>query len=287
MHMFFHRFPIVVLLLATGAATAQTTDTRHVKDSASAEKTHLILGASYNSGLNYYGRVDSLHSKAFYPFVGIAIKNGLYVNASFVFLHNSLQSQYAATLLEGGYNFKNHKGNWAGNLSVTRFFYQQDIDLVQSAIREMASASLSNLNKVLDITIGANVKWSDRADIGGQAGLDHIFRFPDLFGGDVLVLNPSANVYAGTQNFTRTYLEQKSLLFLPVDQQQVTTTTQQFNVLAYEFSLPMVYGYKKMNLILTPAYVIPQNLIVVPGQPQLSENGANLFYVTVSAKFTL
>lgn len=280
--MFFHRFPVVVLLLAAAAAaSAQTTDSLHIKDSVTAEKTHLIIGASYNSGLNYYGRVDSLHSKAFYPFVGIAIKNGLYVNASFVFLHNSLQSQYAATSLEGGYNFKDHKGNWAGNLSVTRFFYRQDIDLVQSAIREMASASLSNMNKVLDITIGASVKWSDRADLGGQIGVDHIFRFPDLFGNDVLVVDPSANVYAGSQNFTRTYYEQKNLLFLPVDQQQVIMTTQQFNILAYEFSLPMVYGYKKMNLIVTPAYVIPQNLIVVPGQPQLSGNGANLLYVTL------
>jgi len=275
--MFFHRFRVIVLLLAASAtASAQTSDS-----------THFIIGASYNSGLNYYGRVDSLHSKAYYPFVGIAIKNGLYVNASFVFVHNSLQSQYAATLLEGGYNFKSHKGNWAGNLSATRFFYQQDIDLVQSAIREMASVSLSNLNKVLNITIGANIKWSDKADIGAQAGVDHIFRFPAIFGKGILVLDPSANVFAGTQNFTRSYYEQKNLLFLPVDQQQVTTTTEQFNVLAYEVSLPIVYGYKKMNLIFTPAYVMPQNLIVVPGQPQLSENGANLLYVTVSAKFTL
>lgn len=287
--MHIHRLLSIVLITAAAQGTfAQTKDSPTIKDSASAqEKTHFIIGATYNSGLNYYGRVDSLHSKAFYPFIGLAVKNGLYINANFVFIQNSLQSQYAATLLEGGYNFKDHKGNWAGNISATRFFYQQDIDLVQSAVKEAASASITRLNKIIDLTLGANVKWSDKADIGVQAGLDHIFRFPRIFGNDVIVLDPTATVYAGTQNFTQTYYEKRNFLIFPVADQQVTSNSRQFNILAYEVSFPVVYGYKKFNFILSPAYTLPQHLLVVPDQPSLSENGANLFYVTASIKFTL
>ncbi len=264
-------------------ASAQT-----AKDTTSStESTHLVLGASYNSGINYFGRVDSLHSKAYYPFVGVALKDGLYANATFVFIQNSLQSQYAATLLEGGYNFKGHNGHWAGNLSVSRFFYQQDVNLVQSAVREMAAASITNLNKILNITLGGNVKWSDKADVGAQAGVDHIIRIPDIFGNDVLVIDPSAYAYAGTQNFTQTYYQKRNFLIFPMADQQVTSTSQQFNIMAYELSVPVVYGYKKLNLILSPAYVMPQHLIVVPGRPDLSENGANLFYFTASIKITL
>jgi hypothetical protein len=72
-----------------------------------------------------------------------------------------------------------------------------------------------------------------------------------------------------------------------VDEQPVITSTRQFNILAYEFSIPLVYGYKKLNLVVTPAYVVPQHLIVVPDQPSLSEYGANLLYVTATVKITL
>jgi hypothetical protein len=268
---------LVILLFLTHCAVAQKSDS-----------TQFSVGVTYNTGINYYGRVDSLHSKAFYPFVGVALKNGLYCNANFVFIQNSIQSQYAATLLEVGYNFKGQNGHWAGNISVSKFLYRPDVDLVQSAVKESASASITRLNKIIDVTLATNVKWSNQADFGAQAGLDHIFRIPHIFGEqDVIVLDPSFNAFAGTQNFTETYYQQKNFLIFPVDQQQITTSSRKFNILAYEFSIPLVYGYKQLNIILTPAYVMPQHLLVVPGQPSLSENGANLFYLTATAKITL
>jgi len=273
------RFISLIFCLACSyAALAQ--------DSTTA-KTHLAVSATYNSGLNYYGRVDSLHSKGYYPSVGLTLKNGLYATTTFVFVQNSLIDQYAATLVEGGYNFNNRKNTWAGSLSASRYFYKSDVSLVQSAVKEVVSASLTHLNKVINITVGGNVKWSGNTDVGLQAGLDHIIRIPTIFGKDVLVLDPSANVFAGTQNFTKTWYEKKSFLLFPVAEEQVTANSRQFNVLSYELSLPIVYGYKKLNLIFTPAYVLPQHLLTVPGQPALSERGANLFYITATAKLTL
>jgi hypothetical protein len=251
------------------------------------ERIHFVVSATYNSGLNYYGRVDSLHSKGFYPGFGLTLKNGLYATATFVFIQNNLVNQYAATLVEGGYNFNNKKNTWAGNLSASRYFYQADVSLVQSAVKELLSGSITHLNKAVNITLAANVKWSGYADIGVQAGLDHIIKFQHIFGQDVIVLDPAANVFAGTQNFTKTYYQEKNFLLFPVAEEQVTTNSRSFNLLSYELSLPIVYGYKKLNLIFTPAYVLPQHLLTVPGQPALSERGANLFYFTATAKLTL
>ncbi|TDW97435.1 hypothetical protein [Dinghuibacter silviterrae] len=264
---------LLFLILLSQATFAQSKDTTHK------EKTHVIAGVTYNSGLNYYGRVDSLHTKGVLPFVGIDFRNGLYMHSTFVFIQNSVQSEYAATLLEAGYNFTGHSGHWAGNLSASQFFYRPGTDLVQSVIHEMATASLTNLNKIVDITVGINAKWSSQVDPGAQAGLDHIIRFQKVFGKGILVLDPSAYVYAGTQHFTQTYYEQKNFLFIPVSDQQITTQSSQFNVLAYEFSLPVVFRYQKFYLILSPAYVLPQNLLGEPGQ--------NLFYLTATVKFAL
>jgi hypothetical protein len=279
----------VLFLLNVQPSAAQVKDTVPVKDADSAkEKAHFIIGATYNSGMNYYGRADSLKSKGIYPFIGFSLKNGLYLNATFVFIRNNLGSQYAASLVEGGYNFKNQQNNWAGSISASRYFYRDNTDLVQSAVKEVLAASITNLNKVINITIGANAKFSDRTDIGAQAGMDHTIRFPHILSGsDVIVVDPSAYLYAGTQNFTRTYYQQKNLLIFPVAQEQVTAKSSEFNILAYEFSMPIVYGYKKLNLILSPAYVLPQHILSVPGHPELSESGSNLFYVTATVKFTL
>ena len=265
---------ILAILLST-VAIAQT-------DSSS----HFIVAATYNSALNYYGRVDSLHSRGFYPSLGLSLKNGLYATSTFVFIQNSMVNEYAAALIEGGYNFSNKKNTWAGSISASKYFYKADVSLVQSAVKELVSGSLTNLNKIVNITIGANVKFSGYTDIGVQAGLDHIIRFPNVMGG-VIVLDPGINAFGGTQNFTKTEYQQKNVLLFPVAEEQVTTSTRKFNLLSYELNMPVVYAYKQLNLILTPAYVLPRNLITVTGQPALSERGANLFYITATAKLTL
>lgn len=241
--------------------------------------THFVLGVTGNSALNYYGRADSLKNKGIAPFVGVNFSNGLYVNANFVFIHNNLQSQYAATLVEGGYNFHNKKNSWAGSLSTTRYFYQANTDLIQSAIKQSITATITQLNDIVNVTIGGDVKFSSQADPGAQAGLDHIIRWTKVFGKGVIVLDPSVYVYAGTQHFTQSYLQQQHFLLLPAGEKVVTKDSRQFSILSYEGSLPMILAYKKFSLIFSPAYVLPQHV--------LTGDAKALFYTTASVKFTL
>lgn len=261
-----YRYIFILLLCAQTAFSQDTT-------------THLIVGVTGNSAMNYYGRVDSLKTKGVYPFVGVSFKNGVYVNANFVFIHNSLQSEYAATLVEGGYNFQNKKNSWSGNLSTTRYFYRGNTDLIQSAIRQSVTASITQLNKIVNITIGGDIKFSSQADPGAQAGLDHIIKFTRVFGKAVIVLDPSVYVYAGTQHFTQTYLQQQHFLLFPAGEEVVTKDSREFSILAYEASLPMILAYKKFNLLLSPAYVLPQHV--------LTGDAPALFYITATVKFTL
>jgi hypothetical protein len=155
---------------------------------------------------------------------------------------------------------------------------------VQSAIKGSAGINLSRSTKIINLNAGLDAKYSDKIDIGASAGLDHIFRI-DSVGKGVIVINPSAYLYAGTQNFTNTYYQEKKLLFLPAGEEAVTTNSQRFSILSYELSCPVIYGLGKMNLVLTPAYVIPQNLVTVPNRPDLSERGSSMFYLTATLKF--
>lgn len=268
-------------ILMYNVGLAQTTDS-----TANQDKNEFFTGITYNSALNYYGRVDSLKSSGIYPYLGVIFKNGFFLNSTFVFTHNNINSEYAATLLGAGYNFKNQQGNWAGTISGAAFLYKDNSNLAQSAVKGTGNLSITNSNKILNITLGADAKFSNQVDFGAQASLDHIFRFENIFGKGILVFDPTAAVNAGSQNFTRTYYEEKKFLLLPVGQEEITKESKRFDLLSYEFSFPVIYGIGKFNLLFTPAYVIPQNVITVPNHPELSERAENLFYFTGGIKFT-
>lgn len=270
------KYAVVVLGLTISIITnAQS-------DSAKAN-VQFKLGAYYNTNLNYYGRTDSLKSSGFFPMAEVWINNHFYINAAPVFVNNSVASfQYAGTVTTAGYLFNDQK-KWAGNFYFVKPVYKENSQLVQSALKAQAAGSITLQNKLINITGGGDVKWSDKTDFGATAGLDHIFRFP-LDNKMILVLDPSAYVNAGTQQFTNTYYKKSSFLLFPGVEQQVSENVKKFNILSYEFSMPVILGVGKFQALLIPAYVIPQNLINVPGRPDLSERGKNLFYATIGAK---
>jgi hypothetical protein len=58
-------------------------------------------------------------------------------------------------------------------------------------------------------------------------------------------------------------------------------------VLSLEASMPFIYSKNKIMVIVTPAYVLPQNLVKVDNRPDLTEIGENMFYTTIAIKYTL
>lgn len=267
-------FPLALICLLV---QAQQTDSVSPK-----KKITFTTGVGYNSNLNYYGRTDSIKSQAVYPFAGITLSNGLYLFTNIIFINNALTTTYAATTLEAGYKFKNKKENWKGNIFASRFFYTADVNLVQSVVKEQAGINLANINKVLSVHGGADAKFSNQTDFGVYAGIDHAIRIDSVGKRGVLVITPSVYSYFGTQRFSKTWLQEKHLLFIPVGSQAVTQNSSSFTVMSYELSCPVIYGYGKMNIILTPAYVMPQNVINSNGS---SQKRLHLFYTTAAIRF--
>ena len=86
------------------------------------------------------------------------------------------------------------------------------------------------------------------------------------------------------KNFSKTYKRKIGGIF--PSEQQVTETYQQFNLLSFEASMPIIYSKNKFQVIATPAYVFPKNLVKIAGRPDLSEIGQNMFYTTLALKYT-
>jgi hypothetical protein len=193
--------------------------------------------------------------------------------------------KYAGTLATAGYRFSQDR-KFNGQVYFARPFYKKSSQLVQAALKGQLAGTFTRLTKIINLTIGADIKWSDYMDYGMSAGLDHIFRF-ELPGQSVLVIDPSAYLYAGTQQFTRSYYKQSNFILLPGTEQLLTENVSSFNILSYEASVPVIYGKAKWQLLFIPAYVAPQNLVTVAGRPDLSERGKKVFYATMGAKFVL
>ena len=264
------------------ASSAQTSNT---KGDSTGSKAQFKLSVNYNSNLNYYGRTDSLKSTGVFPLAELWFTPKFYINAAPIFVNNKVQSfDYAGTVATIGY--QNVTDKWISSLYLLKPFYKKSSGLVQSALKAQAGASFSSLNKVLNINFGGDIKLSDKVDFGLSAGLDHLIRIENR-DNSVLVIDPSFYAYAGTQNFSNSYIKKSagSLLF-PSSGSRVTENVTRFNVLAYEASVPLIYANGKWMVLFTPSYVIPQNLVTVEGRPDLSERGEKLFYATVGLKYS-
>jgi hypothetical protein len=274
---------IVSMIPLMGLAQVATTDS--VKTDSVPKKNVFSGSINYQSALHYFGRVDSMKSSGVFPILGYDFKNGIYAQGTAVFVQNALAPlTYTGVSVEAGYKFPEKK-HFEGNLFASKFFYQDQSLLVQSALQAQAGVNLTYKNKYVNVNGGADLKFSDRTDIGATAGVDHLFvKKINKWKKSAIAAMPSATLYAGTQNFSNTYIQKENVLGIPVTQQR-TEQVQQFTILAYEFSAPVVLVVGKLNAYVIPAFVIPQNLIVIKDRPDLSERGENLFYVTVGMGF--
>jgi hypothetical protein len=275
-----NKIKVFLLVLVLGAFS-------HVSfaqnDTSIKRKNVFIASMNYQSRLHYFGRTDSLKSMGMYPTIGFETKAGFYGSGSPIFVSNALQSPYyAGTILEAGYKFPETR-NFSGNVFYNHFLYEKSSEIVQSALKAQTGANFTYNNKVVNVTAGSDLKFSDKTDIGVTLSLDKLMIHLAPDSSWALAFNPTAALYSGTQNFTQTYYKKNNIAGLPIGGQQlVTEEVQSFNVLAYELSLPVVFVKGKFNASITPAFVSPQNLVTVPNKPDQSEYGKNMFYVSAS-----
>ena len=270
-----------VSLIVIGLLLCFISYSQNVEDSA---KNELSASINYQSTLHFFGRVDSLKSAGLFPMIGLKSKMGLYLNSTFIFVQNASTSMsYTGAIFEGGYRFPYSK-NFSGNIYYDHFLYQDKSVLVQSALKGQAGINTVYNNKVVNVNVGGDVKFSNsQTDFGLTAGLDKLILFKDVIQGAVIAINPSAYIYSGTHNYFQNVKNNKgqSLGSLLLGSNNTSSTLQQakhFEILAYEISMPVVLVKGKFNAYISPAYVMPQNLVTVSGRSDLSERGSNLFY---------
>ncbi len=269
-----------ITLIVLGLFVFHSSHSQNIEDSATNE---FSAGINYQSALHFFGRVDSLKSSGFFPTVGFKSKTGLYLNSSFIFIQNSATPlSYTGTILEAGYRFPYSK-NFSGNIYYNYFLYQDKSLLEQAALKGQAGVNTTYNNKVVNVNAGGDVKFSEgQTDFGLTIGIDKLFVFQNVFPNAVLAFNPSVTAYSGTHNYFQNVKKNngQGLGNILNPNNSSLKEAKQFEILSYEISAPVIIVKGKFNAYISPAYVMPQNLVKVPGRTDLSERGENLFYIS-------
>ena len=251
-----------------------------------AKTTATFLGGLvFAPRLHYYGRTDSLKSNALLPTFTVQFDSvGLYGSGTAVFLSNKIQSfEYAGTIVEAGYRFGKQKG-LTGNIYGNKFFYNTT-QLPQSAFQEQVGFNFNYLMKPFNISATGSSAFSKvRTDFFASTGLNK--SFTKKLNKAVFLITPTYVLNAGSQNFTSVRTRAGLLGGVTGMNQQTTENNRRFKILSHEFSLPLIYARKHIYFILTPSFVVPENIITIPNKPELSEYANNLFYANATILFS-
>jgi hypothetical protein len=268
---------ILVLIIFSSKLIAQTTTTNN--DSTKKTVVTFLAGPIFAPVLHYYGRTDSLKSSALLPTIYIQFDSiGLYVSATSVFISDATQTlSYAGTITEAGYKFGQKVKGFGGNVYGNKFFYNTT-QLPQSALQEQAGTNLYYLDKYINFTGSASLAFSNNTDVFVSAGINHTFK--KVKGKNTYLAMPTFVANAGTQNFINASYSTGGLPLIPP--QEVLQNNSRFALLDYELSIPLVLARKHIFAIITPSYIMPENIVSVPNHPELSENASDLFYINLA-----
>jgi hypothetical protein len=150
------------------------------------------------------------------------------------------------------------------DLNYSHSFYPKYSPMLQAGNTDNVSAGFThadwvNVELVGDYAFG---KTADAFVTGGISKSINLFSFGKK---DVVTINPSADVVAGTQHFYQTYVTQQRLKDImlgnilgpitgtpPESSTTETVSSTSFNVLSYNFKLPLAYN--RSHYVLEAAY---------------------------------
>ena len=279
-------FFIPVILFSTICFGQADSTVAPVTDSIIPKSTFTI-GAVYANNASYYGQKAQEKT----PYAALAatyrFKSGLYLSGlTYKLLNDKKNSSVSASNLGAGVNFKLAK-KITTDISYSHSFYPAYSPLLQAGNADNASLSLTyesslNINLAGDYAFG---KTNDEFVTGGISKSINLFSIGKK---DIVTINPSADVVAGTQHFYQTYITEQKLrdsvlgiILSPVlgNPPQGTTSNTvsktSFDLLSYNFKLPLAYN--RSHYVLEAAYQVS----VLSKQAQSNPGKTNSF-VTLS-----
>jgi len=255
--------------------------------------SNLTIAINYISDAVFMGRKDSISAPYLYPSILYHHKSGLYVKGSLSYLTKSNENRIDLYLLTTGFDFNFEK--FYGDISATKYFFNDNSYTVISKVDADITASFLYDFKIINISLAASSYFSKNSnfDFFLSSEISHDFITSDKS----FQISPTAGIYFGSQNFYEEYYSNNrfgsrsghgygSDNNIEITTEVVIQESENFDIMAIEFSLPMWYTDKSFTFLFLPALVIPQNeATITVDETIFKENLKETFYWMIGVNY--
>ncbi len=237
-------------------------------DTATERKRSVSVGINYGSDVQFFGRTGPIT----YPFISA---DAIYNTKQGFFIYTSglkvlgYEPFFDEIDLGAGYLYKLSK-KFSGTASYTRFFFNKD------AAQIIKSASSNDVNwkniydwKIAQSSVTMDYLFGKESDFFVTLNTSKYYesKFSIFDDKDYLSINPSVSLILGTQNFIQKYsvdhqfIEQiNNIAAAGGDPHPLTHNNGRFNMLNYNFKIPVAYNRPHYTLEFAYKYSIPVNV---------------------------
>lgn len=242
----------------------------------SSKKTTLTLAALYSSNVSYYGQVTN--EKLPYVLVNATLRFpvGVHLSAGAYKLLN-YGSGISETDLGFGYDY-DFNDKWTAGIAYSRSFFPENSPLLQASNENNINLSTTYLWPWFKTDFSADYAFGKQSDAFLSLSNSKEISIGTLFNGkNALYIEPAIELIAGTTHFYETYAIEKNKRDQakgkgkpaappgkPGTGETTTMATNSFNLLSYNFKLPL--SLSRANYIAEISYQLS-----VPGAAATAE----------------
>ena len=244
-------------------------------DSTGRKSRALFFGLTYGSNSSFLGRYQTEVLPYYSADISYKSKSGFFLSILAYDINNSLTFLDEVDVM-AGWNIDLSKRVDA-SVFYTRYFFTESTELIKASVANTASASIGLDWSYVYSKITGHYIFGGTHDFFLVIDNSRYVEFPQIFRkDDYLAVDPKISIITGTQTFVDShYISQGTPLMRPGNAptrgpgsggngtSPSTTETSQtvFNVLSYEFSLPVSYNTGRFSFEVTGRYSIPVNLL--------------------------
>lgn len=286
-------------------------------DSTPSHAASLKINAGYLSNGVYLGRSDTAAISSVIPGLTYTLKSGFFFSGSVNYVPSRQFNKLDGGSLETGYTY-DHKDLSIG-IVLSKYFSSFSSTEIISAINASLGAELTyNFFNTVSPSVKINYalgKGGGGSDFIFNGGLSHEFAIKKIFNlHDQLSITPSIQLNAGTQNFYSSYFIRKSksdkirknyknshsakgsaksgipvsaVVVTPGTGTQVNINQRKFQILDYEYALPLSYSFHHFTLEMNPIYAVAVHKFIDAGTQTTNVANSSIFYLEagLSLKF--
>lgn len=244
-------------------------------DSTTKKTRTVFFGLTYGNNSSFLGRYQAARLPYYSADISYKSKTGFWLSTVAYNISNSLTFVDEVDVM-AGWN-ANLSKRVDGSVYYTRYFFTESTELIKSSVSNTLSASLGLDWKVLYSKISGHYIFGGASDFFVVMDNSKYFELPGLFHEeDYFSLEPKLSIIAGTQTFVDSYYAERGVPLTsttnvgpsrgkanapssgaPTSGGEFVQTT--FNVLSYEFSLPVAYNTGRFSFEVMGRYSIPVN----------------------------